>query len=125
MPRVNVKYKFVKDALIDTIHEIEFQGVVANYQNHRIAPHQYEGKVKNVTVSNQLNIELRLSGITDAGWTLQVSVTKIQKSGTDSHGKPIFVEVGDPIRITPSPITGKIDSNSVGYYNHSHVIVWK
>ena len=126
MPRVNVKYKFVKDATIDTIIKIEFEGVVAKYKEHRIAPNKYKGKVKNVPVTKDLNIEIELSGFRGAGWTLEeVSVTKIQKSGTDPEGNPIYVEVGDPIKIKPSPITGTIGSGNVGYYNQSHDIAWK
>lgn len=124
MPRVNVKYKFVKDALIDTVHEIEFQGVVAQYQNHRIAPNKYSGKVKNISVSNNLNIELRLSGIRDAKWTLEVFVTRIKKSGTDTNGNPIYTESGEEIKISSETIEGKIDSNNMSYYNKNHKITW-
>ena len=124
MPRVNIKYKFVKDALIDTIHRIEFQGNETKYWNDRITSNQYEGKVKNVPVTNLINIEVKVSGASQAAWSLEVSVIKIKKSGIDDEGKPRYVEEGEPKKIEKFPIKDKVGENTIGYHDKTYKIKW-
>ncbi|RLD36528.1 MAG: hypothetical protein DRJ10_01915 [Bacteroidetes bacterium] len=123
MPRVNVKYKFVKDAFIDFIKLIEFQGKKADFQNDYIGDNQYEGKVENVSVMDQIEIEIEVAGVTDAECTLEASIVKIRKTGTNDDGSPKYSEVGETKQIVGLPIHLKVLNNSI-YYVKKHTIKW-
>jgi|GEM_PF-4794347 len=123
MPRVNVKYTFIRDSAIDTISMFEFQGVPVRYYYHRVSSTQYEGKVKNLIVADDINVELRLFGLENSKWSLKIEVVKIRKTGLDENNQPIYSEVGPYKKIDLEPIEGRLTS-SLFYYNKDHRISW-
>lgn len=122
MPRVNVKYSFEKDALIDTIEYIKFQGIKAEFWKDRIASNKYEGKVEYVPVTNVINIEVKVYGQPKAEWILDAKIYKL-KEEVDSNGKPL--EDIDPIKIKGLPVSDKISNNTIGYHDKDYIILWR
>lgn len=64
----NANYKITKSPLIDTIFENRIGGKNAN-------PNKLESTLENVEVSDEgIHIKLRLGGIKDSPWSLEVNV---------------------------------------------------
>lgn len=115
MPKVNVNYRFEKDAVIDTIYQLTFQGKPADWAKARSGPNVYEGKVKEVYVSDEIEIIVELGGVKDGTWNLKVTITELEKDGTNPDGTPKYKEKGNPVTIDTDPIKGKLTTTY--FYN--------
>ena len=121
MPKVNIQYTLTKDVLIDTIQLFEIQGISVKYFNNRVSPTEYEGKIKQITVADDVNIELRLHGQSNSKWSLKIKIIKLKK-GRDESEEVQYSEITTH-SIAKEPIEG-ILKDSYQYYNETHPIKW-
>jgi hypothetical protein len=112
MPTANIHYHFTKDALIDTIYQISFEGSEADWNNDETSPNVYDGVVKGVLISNEIEVAVELGGEPNSNWSLKVTVFLI------SNG----VESKQGCDIDEVPITGNIAGNSYCWYDENHTI---
>jgi len=121
MPKVNIKYTLTKDALIDTIQLFELQGIPVKYYDNRKSSTEYQGKIKGITVADDLNVELKLLGQPNSNWSLKIEVIKL-KRWKDENGKTQYSELTSH-KIDEDPIEEMLQ-DSYQYYNTTHLIKW-
>ena len=123
MTKVNVHYKFNKDALIDTIYNLAFEGNEIDQKNDFKGDNNYAGIVKNVNVTDKINIEIKLGGIKKTKFKLECTVIAIDQIGTDSKENPIYEEIGESMKIDKTPIEEEIQENTFYYSKKPYKII--